>query len=567
VATYEVQLMRDGRWTTDSVVQGDREGIALARKFLNAGTVQGARVLFERDLMDGVTSERVIFQEMREASDSKPLRIGPVDHADWCETAEDLYDLPSRMILGRLLRRFLDLHVLTASELLYLARPMQRLRDHDSNIYPAAVDRIATLQAQEREDVDIRDRRDTLYALVDEVARRARRAEGEKLMWKTSLSDYPAMIRRSRKAAFDASEQDALVRANVARCLGNERSWLGKLETLLAAVSDDLAPQHLAILDGFIADCLGISQVIQDLLGERPNLASAISGLIDLIEGKDRAGTKGRSESADILAALFAARRLPCGAMVITDRVCREVQGVNPLSRNDPGKENEAYEHVCRRVIAVHGVFGDERMAVALTRRYGQRLLEGGDTGWRKSIVAVSASLREYGRRLHYLSALLRAREARPFEPLITELLVDTIKGIRTVDDVAAGLPPPQKLSAVTSVQRAVLNAAPLAETLTQRAFTRFDDMLVRYIEDIRLIERLDTPEDPLRLRAERLVAFCASGALMEGKALALVRKRVISHLRQQNFLEEFVRDLPPERQEAQVRKFYEKLATAGFQT
>ncbi len=565
MSTYEIQLMRNGRWTTDSVVDHDREAVALARKYLTAGTVQGARVVFERDLMDGITAERVIFEEVREVTDGKPLRIGAVDHAPWCDTADDLYGLPARMVITRLLRRFLDRHVLTASELLYLARPLQRLQDHDSNIYPAAVDRVATLQTQGREDLDIRTRRDSLYGLVDEVARRARRAEGEKLMWKTSLANFPNMIRRAGQAAFQDAEQNVLVRASVARCLSGERSWLGKLEALLGAVSDDLAPAHLAILDGFIADCLSVSEVIQDLLGERPNLASALIGLIDLIEGKDQANRDARSETAETLRTLFAERRLPSGATVVMDRVCREVQGTNPLSRNDPSKEHDQYQELCRRVVDLNGVFGEDRMAVALTRRYNQRLPEGGDTGWRKSIVAVTASLRESARRVHYLSALIRAREAQPYGPLITDLMLDAIKVIRCVDDVAAGLPPPQKLSAVTSVQRAVVGTDALPEPLTERVFHHFDDMLVRYIEDIRLIERLDTPADPLRQRAERLVAFCGSGALMEGKALALARRRVIDHLRQPNFLAEFVQDVPAEARDAQVRAFYDRLSRAGF--
>lgn len=558
--------MRNGRWTTDSIVDRDREAVALARKYLTAGTVQGARVVFERNLTDGITAERVIFEEIREVADGKPLRVGVIDHAPWCDTADDLYDLPARMVITRLLRRFLDRHVLTASELLYLARPLQRLQDHDSNICPAAVDRVATVQTRGREDLDIRARRDALHSMVDEVGRRARRAEGEKLMWKTSLADFQSMIRRAGQAAFQDAEQDVLVRASVARCLSGQRSWLGKLETLLGAVSDDLAPAHLAILDGFIADCLGVSEVIQDLLGERPNLASALIGLIDLIEGKDQANRDARSETAEALRALFAERRLPSGAIVVMDRVCREVQGTNPLSRNDPSEENDQYQALCRRVVALTGVFGEDRMAVALTRRYNQRLIEGGDTGWRKSIVAVAATLRESARRLHYLSALMRAREAQPYGPLITDLMVDAIKAIRCVDDLAAGLPPPQKLSTVTSVQRAIVGTHALPEPLTERVFNRFDDMLARYIEDIRLIERLDTPEDPLRQRAERLVAFCGSGVLMEGKALALARKRVISHLRQPNFLAEFVRDVPSEQRDAQVRAFYDRLSQAGFQ-
>jgi len=565
VPTYEVHAMRDGRWITDSVVDSEREGVALARRLLTAGTVQGARVVHERTLMEGVTAERVLFEELREVSDNKPLRIGAIDHATWCEAADSLYDLPARMVITRLMRRFLELNILTASELLLVARPLQRLQDHDSNIFSAAVDRVATLQARDRDDVDIRDRRDALYGMVAEVARRARRAAGEKLMWKTSLANYPGMIDRAGRAAFKEAEQDMLIRVSVARSLNGERNWVGKLDRLLGAVSDSLAPAHLAILDNFIADCLGVSEVIQELLGDRPNLSSALIGLIDLIEGSADAPSGSRSEAGDTLRGLFARGLLPSGAVVIMDRVCREVQGRSPLCRNNPTLEHDAYDALCRRVVAVTGVLGEARMAVALTRRYNQRLPEGGDTGWRKSIVAVAASLREGARRLHYLLALIRADDTRPHQDLISQLIMETLQDTRSADDIGVGLPPTSKLAALTSVQKALIGSPCLPEALTQRAFDHFDAMMVRYIEAIRLVERLDTPEDSLRLRAERLVAFCGSGVLAEGKALALVRRRVIEHLRQPNFLEQFVADLPPEERDGSVRAFHERLARSGF--
>lgn len=559
--------MRDGRWTTDSVMEAQSEAVRLARKYLTAGTVQGARVIAERDLMEGMTAERVVFEELREASDNRPLTINRLDEAAWCETPDDLYGLPARMVVSRLLRSYLNRNTVVASELLYNFRVLSRLQNHDSNIYPAAVDRVATLQAADRDDLDIRTRRDALYALLDEVGRRARRAEGEKLLWKTGLDDLPKMARRARKAAFDPAEQQFLVRAAIGRDLSGQRSWLGKLDALLGAVSDDLPPDLLAMLDEFIADCLSVSEVIQDILGERPNLAHALIGLIDLIEGRDGDANGGadRSEAASVLARLFAERRLPSSALVVLDRVCREVQGSNPLSRNDPQREHEAYEDLCRRVITRRGLTGEHRMAVAITRRYNHRLPEGGDTGWRKSIVGVAAMLADAARRLHYLAALTHAREAEPYQGLILDLIVDGIKLTRCVDDFADGLPPAEKLATVTSLQRALMDGRGLPEPLVQRMFSHFDDMLLRYVEQSRLIERLDQPDDTLRLRAERLVSFCGSGVLLEGKALAAARTRVLDHLRRPDFMAEFVRDLPPERHEAQVRQFYDRLARAGF--
>lgn len=557
--------MREGRWTTDSVLDNEKESILLARKVLNAGTVQGARVISERDLGEGMSSERVVFEEMREVNDKRPVTVNRLDDAPWCEDVEALYGLPARMTVSRVLRTYLNRNTVTVSELLYDFRILNRLLNHESSVHVAAVDRVATLQVADRDDLDVKTRRDALFAMIDEVGRRARRAEGEKLMRKAGLSDLAKAARLAQKAAFDPAEQTYLVRAAVGRDLSAQRSWLGKLDRLLSAVSDELPREHLAMLDEFIADCLSVGEVIQDILGDRPNLANALIGLIDLVEGKDRERREDQSETARILVTLFSERRLPSSAEVLLDRVCREVRGSNPLSRNDPAREHEAYETLCRRVITRRGLTGEHRMAVAVTRRYNHRLPEGGDTGWRKAIVGVSSMLLEPPRRLHYLAALTHAREVEQYRELILELIVDGVRIVRSVEDLAGGLSPAEALATVTSVQKAVMGGSGVPEVLGTRVFQHFDDMLLKYIEGARLIERLDQPTDPLRARAERLVSFCGSGVLLEGKALSAARKRVLQHLRQPDFMTEFVHGIAPERQELEVRQFYDRLARAGF--
>jgi len=557
--------MRDNRWVTESILDREAEAVSLARKLLNAGSVQGARVIFERSMGGDMTAERVVFEEVRAAVDNRPVAVTPIDEAPWCETADDLYGLPARMTMTRLLRRYLDRNTAIVSELLYAFRPLSRLQNHESNIYPAAVDRVATLQATDRDDLDVKTRRDNLYAMIDEIGRRARRAEGEKMMRKAGLDDLPDAFRQAGMAAFDPAEQAFLVRAAIGRDLSGRQSWLAKLDSLLSAVSNDLPSDALAMLDEFIADCMGIGQVVQDILGNRPNLAAALMALIDLVEGKGTPSGDGPSETSEVLFQLFAEKRLPSAATVVMDRVYREVAGKTPLSRNEPNREHEFYEGLCTRVISRMGILGAGRMAVAVTRRYNHRIPEGGDTGWRKSIVGVSAMLPDPARRLHYLAALSRAREAEPYGSLILDLIVDAIKTTRTVDDFAGDQPPAQKLVTVTSVQRAVMDGKGLPTAVHDRVFSHFDQLLAHYVEQARIIERLDNPSDTLRQRAERLVSFCASGALMEGKALALARQRVLAHLRQADFMTEFLRDIPPDHQETEVRTFHARLARAGF--
>jgi hypothetical protein len=94
----------------------------------------------------------------------------------------------------------------------------------------------------------------------------------------------------------------------------------------------------------------------------------------------------------------------------------------------------------------------------------------------------------------------------------------------------------------------------------------RIDDLLVGYIEVSKIIERLDDPTAILRYRAIRLIQLCASGALESPRALDVARRRVIEHLRQPRFEEEFVADIEdPETRAKALKDFYDLLMRAGF--
>ncbi|HTH16055.1 MAG TPA: hypothetical protein VL974_05325, partial [Magnetospirillum sp.] len=92
------------------------------------------------------------------------------------------------------------------------------------------------------------------------------------------------------------------------------------------------------------------------------------------------------------------------------------------------------------------------------------------------------------------------------------------------------------------------------------------DEALAAYLVDEGVIEKIDKPDDPLALRAIRLIKFCGSGVLIEGKSLNLARARVIDHLRQPQFEEKFLASVPePGKAEMHLREFHRLLVETGF--
>ncbi|WP_413204018.1 hypothetical protein [Rhodospirillum sp. A1_3_36] len=563
---FEVQINRDKRWITQEIHDEERSALDTAKTIVKSRQVDGVRVINDRLGPDGLHRERVVFEEILGAMPEAPIRLNPIEEGAYCGSVEEVYGLESRMTIARLLRKYLESRVLIPSELLYCYSPLSKLEDVDGALLPAAVDRMVTLHCRANEALNAKAWKDELYRWVAEIGRRARKAEGEKLLWKVTLADFRRVLAAVSKCAFIHEEQVQLLRHVIARETYKERNYLGKLEVLLACLSDELSEDTLKILDGFIADTLNVSQVIQEILGSRPNLSNALIGLLDLMEGKAGPDALDDPDTVKVLRRLFKENKLPSGLTVLMERVTREIGGRQPLARNDPTQEHEAFLALMERLVRRDGVAGGAPVAAALTRRYGLRLEQGGATGWRLSIEGVSHLLRDKARRLHYLFAVADCQADGQHMTAVAEEVVQVIKEAANLDYfVDPRLSTTEKLQIMSGLQRALMEST-LPEVLRTRVCGRLDDLLARYLVENRVVEKLDSPSDSLRVRAVRLVRFCGSGILIEGKALTLARSRVLHHLRQPNFVEEFTRDVKEVKErESTVREFYRMLAESGF--
>lgn len=558
-AKFEVQVQRDGRWTLELVEEDEAAAIREADKILARGNNQGVRVVRER-----LGRDTVVYQKERGGPSNANVAASAITEAADCGDIEDLYALPARLTASKVLRRWFDANKVTPLEVLHNYRALSRLMDSDPQVYPSAVDRVATLQAKARGS-DPRQRRDELYRLIEEAATRARRAEGEKQIWKLGLETYPKLCRTAEQVAWVPQDRDLLVRSAVARDLIGQGSWLAKLDALLMAVTPELSEQDLAVLDEFIADVLGSPQTIQDILGERPNLSAALVALMDIMEGKPPAGRR-EPETVTVLRSLMAEGRLRSAWVVLRDRVVNEVASTRPLARNDPARETEAFQALVTRILRFPKIGNGPVMAEALTGRCSRQFPEGGKTGIQLAIGAMGGLIGDRSRRLHYYLDMLRTESGRACLPMLGQAIQQTvmeapdIHAFVRMDESAH-----EKLAAMGSLQRS-LRRAPLPPQLREGLVDRLDVLVARYLVQERVIERLDDPTDSLRIRAKRLVQFVASGLLIEGKAMALARARVVEHLKRPNFIGEFTADIAdPTHKETAVRDFWQMLTTAGF--
>lgn len=562
--SYEVQLYQQDHWVIDSRFDDEAEARAYGKRIISGGKIEGFRVVRDWMRPDGRHVETQICEEFRATSNA--ITIAPIDEAPTaCQTAEQTYSVESRMVMNRLLRGYVERMVVTPTEIMHNYQELKRLLDKD-NLVPMAVGRVAALQA-EGSGKDSRSRRDELYGFVNEITERARRA--------SAREDLPQIGRTGFGPAFEAlaaketpEDRDFFARVALSRDLVQMRNWLAKLDFLSELVREDggLKDEPLTLVDGVMADVLGAPSVAQELLGTQRNLAEALCNLIDLSCGRLDATHRSEEDRALHLSELLAYNALDETRLVIIDLVRRQLKSAQPLHRNDPSAERDAFDRVLTRAVSPDGVVGGGGMAEALVQRYLRFLEFGGATGRRQAITDVCNRLTDPKDRVRFLLALSQSElgemHAEDILGALQALTGDPSAASRFVDRAQ---PIKNNLEQLTKLFVHV-NESQAPDPLRRQIAENLDTLLCAYIVNSRVVERLDNPNDILRHRANRLIQLCAPGTLRSRKALDMVRQHVVNHLRQPNFERRYVEDIvDPAMQARLLRDFFKLLGDAGF--
>jgi hypothetical protein len=561
---FEVQVMRDNRWVTESARDSEAAARQLAKKFLSNKDCAGARVIGNSSFNDGSTDETIIFERTQDVNQEKPARIIQIESPpQLCNTSKDLFSLESRSTINRVLRIYLERVFLTPTELLHSHKEMQRLYDTDQ-LVSSTVSHIAKMQTVDTKD-SLSDRQDKIYAILDEVMSEAEQASSIKLPKITV--EFSRILRAVSK--IDGNTPEYLAMVALSRDLININSWVGKLDRLCKLATQELMIQGtdnkaILLLDTVIADVLG-ANVIQEILGWQRSLGKAIVSMVDLADGCFEVEESDAKETVILLNTLFAEKVLPASRHVILERAMDQLKSSAPLYRSDPSKELEEYQMVLARLMGPSEIVSGAKAAEAITVRGNQFIEQGGATGRRAAIGATLEALPDRARGVMYLAELSSTKFADDHLDDIVQQL-DDVFSARVIGELTRrSMSPKERMIAATGAFH-VASSSALPDPVKKRVADHIDDVLERYLVDADIIAKLDTPEHHIRDRAVRLVKFCGAGVLPEGKALTLARKRVIQMLRQPNFDVNFIEGLgSTDKAENALRKFHRLLVKAGI--
>jgi hypothetical protein len=441
---------------------------------------------------------------------------------------------------------------------------MKKVLDFET-LVPAAVSRVASLQAKESGEEPAK-RNKALFDMINELHEQARLAgERPNLPDLAKLPDLASVVERLEKVV-GADQIDYFALICLSKDLAQTRSWLGKLERLLGLIKDDANPRSRALIDRVAADIFGTTDGLRDVLGRQPDLSTALCQLIDVIDGKFTASGPDTPEVTAQLAQYLSSRNLAETRLTLLRSVKRQLRGSAPLTRGEGDYQRKAYRDIALRLLRGGKILGGGSMADALAMGYQRFVEEGGQTGRRLSVERCPSTMDTRADQIRLILALLEGELAAEQKPALIDRVDGLIRQAGSVNDLtAASLPPRDKMQQTTLLHRAVL-AAPLPDAQRAELADRVDTLLAAFIEQSKIVERLDDPSASLRIRATRLVQFCASDALTRGKALKIARDRVVAHLRQPSFDTAFVADIPEAERPAALKAFYGLLKQAGFE-
>jgi hypothetical protein len=568
--TFEILALKDGRWMIDGVADHQEIAQAEATKLLGRAGIEGVRVIKESKVPLHLLQEKdILFEKLKPKGEDK-IFVQNIDDAPLCDSFEDLFVGEARLTINRLFRAYLDKNNLTATEVLHAPRELKRLLDEGSLLF-AAVGKVATFQVKKIPGATVNERRDALFDFINQIQQKAEANARQK--WPRIRSDgfNEVMAYHQEKNPQDVGY---LARFAMTTELVENRNYMGKLGQVMEWATQTDEPWVMAAIDAFVSDILQNAEVLRDLMGNHRELGTALVTLICLAEGE----TLGEDMPEDVtpehpeftkatLHRLVAEGKLPESRAALIDRVRRQVEGLNPLSRGDREEEREVFVGLLDKLIPDTRILGGPAMAQAVTARQSTIINKGGNKGMREAAETMLPALGDPERKAGYLLSLMESEIGQnALHDDLNSLLSRELVGQKSVNHLVRDkLPPNKKMAKVTAIYNHVKDSS-LPGERKQEITDKLDDLLASYIVDGKILDKLNNPDKPLHVRALMLVSMVQPEMLPRGKASDLARGIIVKHLRRPTFEEDLVAEIPDPSEKAKtLRRFHQQLHRCGF--
>jgi hypothetical protein len=318
-----------GAWTLHDVVTVREKALSMAAELIADKMAAAVKVV--KETYDGDTGDYLSLKIFEDGH--VQLKVEPaaedMPHALPCFKPDDLYSYHARATLTRLLREFLARKKITITELIHRADCLETL-EATGTTYQHAVQKIAVAQAASTT-MPVQQIIKTLNDLSTKAISRVYRDARRKYFPKVETGGFGALAEKLAGSGDGAYVFNGALAQHLAPC----KSWNEKLLALLGVMSE--APVEgagrallLGSIDTVIAEVLGGSAALHELLGESENLGQALMFLVHLFVGNMEAEDEKRTGLV-ALAGQFAADGLPNSRTAVANRIIAELKSTRRL--------------------------------------------------------------------------------------------------------------------------------------------------------------------------------------------------------------------------------------------
>jgi len=536
---YEIFSRRGskGGWKLIDIKQSRDEALKFAQAIMAEGAT-GVKVVKEtyNDETGDYLSLKV-FEDGLNKIKTTPTQE-EVPHALPCFKPDDLYSYYARQTIARLIPEFLARNRITVTELSHRADMLEKL-EATGTLLQHAIQKVAVAQAASTT-TPVQQIIKSLNELTTKAFHRVYRDSRNLTFPAVKQGEFGTLATKL------ANQSDGIYVLNgvIARALANAKGWDEKVFRLVSLM--DEAPEEgpggqllITAIDTIIAEILGGSAALHELIGQKDNLGAALMRLVQLFLGHEPEVADGERQGLILLTQRIAKDQLPEARTAIASRITAEFKSVKRLCPESLTEEFKTLRQIANRVVLGVGKYlSHEDLIAAFTLR-SRRLI-------------AHETLGEH-----------LADAATPDEKLERLLFVEeNIIGIENKRQLATFVTPiitspafenhfhAPKIPVMARLQRlAALHARIRCSNFQENQRTEFADMLDRLAFGVearaKLLESIEAKPAGHVEKAVTILRLFTAETFTEGMLSTKAREMIIAYLSKPGFLTGYVAQMP----------------------
>jgi hypothetical protein len=532
---------KGGGWALVEALEDREAAVGLAKQMLEEGRAGAVRVVKETyQSSTGDYLSLTIFEGGNTEVKKKNKKVEEIETTAPCFKPDDLYSYHARMTIARVLGEWLGRQRLTVTELIHSAAALEKF-EATGTTYQHAIQKIAVAQAADSE-TSVAQIVKQLNELCTTAIHRVYRDDKRGVFPNPQQGEFGSLAERLG-ASLDSRY---VLNGAITKYLSHGKTWDAKLQRLLVLMKE-VPPEGaartllLTVIDSLVAEMLNGTAALADLLGQNPDLGHALMNLVELFLGITVNVAEGAGGGINELARFFAKDDLQESRSAIAARILAELKGLKRLCPDSLEDEFKMLRRLGNQLVRGQGKYlSHEDLIAAFTERSRrlvtldplQQFLQGAKTSDEK-----------LERLLVVEENIVGAENKR----MLSTFMLPIITANSFDDQIAPGVPPPQRLKRVAELQDRVLRSG-FQEIQKNQIAMALDaaaqriEMRTRFLASIEI--RMPNPVE----RAQTLLKLCAAGIFTQGDLMMKARRLLMASLAKPGFLAGYIAQLEHER-------------------